>query len=171
MSYKDYLQKAKLAKISKNHTVYDICHSDTALAKGIDNTPSVQVIQNGTILTKNILDPIESYYNLIATISCMFRCLLLNKLLGGASTSQHMCSKAVDFIIHGIECKKIFNDIISGRIMLGKIPLKDIIDQCIFEQKGTSTFWIHISFDSKVRRKQFMTSLNSKYTIVTKEIL
>lgn len=174
MTYKEYLEHSKKVKISKNFTQYQICHSDKASILGIDNTPTPEIIQNATILIKNVLEPVVSYYKKPLSVSCMFRCKELNKASGGAATSQHLLGQACDFTIIGIDCKKIFNDIISGKITFGKTNLKDIIDQCIYEVRinkdKSKTIWLHISYSTKVRRKQFITSLNGKYITVTKEI-
>lgn len=170
MTYKEYLEHSKNVKISPNFTQYDVCHSDTALKLGIDNIPSPQIIQTATILCKNILEPIVVYYNKRLNVSCMYRGKDLNKRLKGAVTSQHLLGQACDFTITGINCKKIFNDIISGRICLPvnkkPIPLNQLVDQCIYENT-----WIHISYSNKVRRKEFLKLENGKYIKITKELL
>jgi len=174
MTYKEYLEHSKKIKISKNFTQYDICHSDTALSKGINNIPPVNVIQNATILAKNLLEAITGYYNKPLAISCIFRCEALNKLLGGAVASQHETGEACDFTISGIDCKNIFNDIISGKIKLGTIPISQILGQLIYEVKtkpdGSKAIWIHISNPTNLIKKEFLTSLNGHYTNITKEI-
>jgi len=139
----------------------DISRSATAVRLGINNTPSPQIIENAKLVMSKILAPIEAYYKKPVKINCMYRCPKLNKAIGGAATSQHLLGKAVDFTVQGITVKQVFNDIISGRIK----GLKDVLDQCI--EEGT---WLHISYDIKQHRKQFLVMRNGKYTPTTKEI-
>ena len=163
-----YLQNAAKNYISKHFTVKDVCYSDTALKRNLNNIPSLPVINNAKLLAGNILEAIVTFYSKNLNVHCIYRGPEVNKAVGGVSNSQHCFGQACDFTIDGIDTKKIFNDIISGRIKNsnGK-PLKDILDQCIFENNGA---WIHISFDKAKSRKQFMTALNGVYKSVYKEI-
>lgn len=170
-----YLQNAAKNYISKHFTVKDVCYSDTALKRSLNNIPTIPVINNSKLLAENILEAIVIFYSKNLNVHCMYRSDIVNKAVGGVvdkktgkSTSQHCFGQACDFTINGIDTKKIFNDIISGRIKNSKgKPLKDILDQCIFENNGA---WIHISFDKAKSRKQFMTALNGVYKSVYKEI-
>ena len=172
MSYnREFLQLASKNHISKHFTVKDVCYSDTALAKGISNIPTATVVINATLLAVNILEDIVNHYGKNLNVHCIYRSPGpngVNHAVGGVDNSQHCLGQACDFTIDGISTKQIFNDIISGKIKQtnGK-PIKDITDQCIYENNGA---WVHISFDQSKSRKQFMTALNGKYTSVFKEI-
>ena len=43
----------------KHFTIKELSHSDTALAKGIDNFPTAEAISNLTKLVDNVLDPLR----------------------------------------------------------------------------------------------------------------
>lgn len=43
----------------KYFTIKELSHSDTALAKGIDNFPTAEAISNLTKLVDNVLDPLR----------------------------------------------------------------------------------------------------------------
>jgi len=165
---REYLKNASKNYISKHFTVKDVCYSDTALAKKLDNIPSISIINNAKLLADNILESIVVYYSKMLNVHCMYRSLRVNESVGGVNTSQHCFGQACDFTIDSINSKKIFNDIISGRIKHNGVPIKNILDQCIFENNGA---WIHVSFDKNKSRKQFMTALNGTYKNVYKEIV
>jgi len=125
-----------------------------------------------------IKDPKTGYI-----FNSVYRNKELNKLVGGAvdeegnPTSQHSTGKkydggeAIDFTIlvdsKPIPQKEVFNDVISGRIKHKgtKKPIKDIIDQFIYE--GT---WNHASYSQKQRRRDFRVYKNGEYKVTTKEI-
>ena len=46
----------------KHFTIKELAHSDTALAKGIDNFPTAEAISNLTKLVDNVLDPLREKY-------------------------------------------------------------------------------------------------------------
>ena len=46
----------------KYFTIKELSHSDTAVARGIDNTPTGEVVHNLTELVENVLDPLREKY-------------------------------------------------------------------------------------------------------------
>jgi len=133
-------------KLSKYFTQDEFEQSETAARKGICNTMPEDVKINAALLCKNILDPIRIYYKKPLVITSGFRCKKLNKLIGGAATSQHCFGKAVDFMVPGVKLETIFNDIATG-----KIKINENFDQLIFEFGK----WIHVSRDTHPRKQKF----------------
>ena len=43
----------------KYFTIQELSHSDTAVARGIDNCPTAEAIHNLTKLVENVLDPLR----------------------------------------------------------------------------------------------------------------
>ena len=83
-------------QLTKNFTLEELVHSDTANAKGIDNTPTQEIIDNLKELAENVLQPIRDKWGKPLTVNSGYRCKELNKAVGGVSTSQHQKGKAAD---------------------------------------------------------------------------
>lgn len=151
--YQLYLINAKKVAITKNFTLFEVCNSDTALAKGIDNRPSQDVVKKSIALIKNVLQPVRDHFKAPLKVNCIYRCAELNKLVGGVSTSQHVKGEACDFVINGINLFEIFD----------WIKHNTSFDQLIYEKSGTSQ-WIHVSYISTSKnRKQSLKLVNGKY--------
>lgn len=132
-------------KISKYFTVEEFVASQTATRKGIDNTPTQEILD--TIKkTAAKLDVVRELLGHPVLISSGFRCPQLNKAIGGAKSSSHMTGYAVDFTCPGFGTPQQAFDAIR------KSPIR--FDQCIAE--GT---WCHISFDPRTRCE----CLNAKF--------
>ncbi len=143
-------------KLSKYFTEAEFEQSETAARKGINNDMSEDVKNNAILLCKNILDPIRLYYKKPLIITSGYRCKKLNTLIGGSSTSQHCFGKAADFIIPGVDLKRIFNDISKEKIVFG-----ENYDQLIFEFGK----WIHISRDLKPRKHRLLAHYINKAVV------
>lgn len=89
-------------KISKNFSLEEFTHSDTALRQGIDNAPGSEQIINLCALVHHVLQPLRDHYGQPVKISSGFRCPALNKAVGGVSRSQHMRGQAADIKIQGV---------------------------------------------------------------------
>ena len=60
-----------------------IIKSETAVRKGIDNTPNLKVISQLKSICRNILDPIRKHYGKPIRVTSGYRCVELNKAIGG----------------------------------------------------------------------------------------
>lgn len=82
--------------MGKYFTISELCKSDTAIEKGIDNTPSSEVVEKLNMLIDNVLDPLREWYGKPIYISSGYRCPELNKAVGGAPNSFHTMGWACD---------------------------------------------------------------------------
>ena len=103
-------------KLSKNFSLEELIKSDTANECGIKNSPNSLELKNLTNLTTKILQPIRDAFGKPIIISSGFRCVQLNKKVGGASNSDHLFGAAAD--IHTSsntyeDNKKLYDTIIS----------------------------------------------------------
>lgn len=134
----------------RHFTLDELCRSATATAKGIDNTPSPDTVDNLQALTDNILDPLREAWGGPVTVTSGYRSLTLNRAVGGAVSSQHMKGEAADITVGSRKDNmRLFNLIRSM-----KLPF----DQLIFE-KGDRTVgpdWVHVSFSKSRRRGQII---------------
>ena len=140
----------------KYFTIAELCKSNTATAKSIDNTPTAEVESNLKELIENVLDPIRDRYAAPMLINCGYRCPKLNKAVGGVATSQHLKGEAAD----------IANNSILQLKVLGMVKRNELdFDQLIIEKpdsKGIGA-WLHISYRKCNNRKQVLIFKNGKY--------
>ena len=68
----------------KYFTIKELSHSDTAVARGIDNTPTGEVVHNLTELVENVLDPLREKYGKPIRVSSGYRSAVLNRSVNGA---------------------------------------------------------------------------------------
>lgn len=124
-------------KISVHFDLDEATASDTAVRKGIDNTPSDTVLQNMRAAAAS-LELVRALLLVPVLINSWFRCLLLNRAIGSSDTSAHVEGWAIDFKAPAFGTPKVICEAII------KAGIK--FDQLIFE--GT---WVHISFDPRMR--------------------
>ena len=135
--------------------------SNTAKNNGINNMPGIddspstdEIIKNLNDLANNVIDPIlEIYPNLFITSG--YRCVELNKILGGSNTSQHIFGQAVDLKVPQLTTADLYNWIYSNITSY---------DQLIWEypEKGDGS-WVHVSFSSQNRKKTTLASSREEY--------
>ena len=140
----------------KYFTIEELCHSDTAKAKGIDNNIPEHLKQNLVDLCDNVLDIIREEYGDPIKINCGYRSQTLNKEVGGASTSDHLLGRAAD----------IANNAKLQQLILRMAKNKEFdFDQIIIEKPnaaGVGT-WIHIGYRQNANRHQTLIFKNDKY--------
>jgi uncharacterized protein YcbK (DUF882 family) len=138
-----------MTRLTTNFSLEEMIHSDTAVRKGIDNTPPADVL---TTLTHTAQEMEKVRAMLIAPISVSsgYRCPELNKLVGGQPSSQHCKGEAVDFTA------PIFGPPAQVMRKLAESSIK--YDQIILEFDR----WVHISFTATPRRQALI--INSKGT-------
>lgn len=131
----------------KHFTIDELCRSDTARSRGIDNTPTEEVRKNLTALVGNVLDPLREWYGKPIYVNSGYRCPALNKAVGGVASSQHLTGQAADIDT---------NDRSENRKLMRRIEESLDFDQLIWENGGE---WLHVSYraDGKNRRQVLRT--------------
>ena len=128
----------------KYFTIAELTRSTTAQLRGIDNTPSQQVIDNLTALVENVLDPLRQAWGAPIHVNSGYRCPALNKAVGGVPASQHMLGQAAD-ITAGSRAK---NQSLYRLLRQLQLP----VDQAINEHDFS---WLHVSYGPRHRRSYF----------------
>lgn len=123
---------------AKYFTLKELLASDTAKAKGIDNTPTWGIVQNLNGLAVNLLDPIRELYGKPIYINSGYRCPALNKAVGGVPTSEHMKGMAAD-----IDTRKGVAENLRLFELIKNSGLK--FTQLIDEKHGQ---WVHVSYNA-----------------------
>ncbi len=137
-------------KITENFSLEELCFSNTAQARGINNTPSAKEAVALTLLVINVLQPLRNVMGPIG-INSGFRCKTLNSLVGGVSNSQHVKGEAADIDING--------DLETGKKWFNWIKNNCEFDQLIWEHNRSSVYWIHVSYKFGANRKQVINNL------------
>ena len=137
-------------ELSKNFTLEELIHSNTAIKKGINNDPNELQVSNLKRLVIKVLQPTRDFLGVVLISASGFRCHLLNTLIGGASGSQHEKGEADDLKSSNGNNKSIF-DYIKDNLEF---------DQLIWEF-GTddNPAWVHVSIKEFGNRKQILKAI------------
>lgn len=131
--------------ISNYITLEEAYKSETAIRKGIDNKPNEEQIKAIKLLCKEVYDVLCKKFGLKIPFASFFRCVKLNKAIGGSSTSQHCEGEAVDLdldSVPNISNKELFDYIKSEESGI-------IFDQLIWEfGDDKNPAWVHVSYNS-----------------------
>lgn len=126
-------------RLSRHFTLEELIFSQTASRKGIDNTPSLEVVAHLTRLAY-CMEQVRALLGGPVRISSGYRSPALNSIVSKAKDSAHMSGYAADFVCPSFGSPlEIVKAIAASGINF---------DQCI--QEGT---WVHISFDPEMRRE------------------
>lgn len=82
--------------MGKYFTIKEMCKSNTAIARGIDNTPNEEVKANLEALIENVLDPLREAYGKPIYVNSGYRSPELNRAVGGVANSFHLQGYACD---------------------------------------------------------------------------
>lgn len=119
----------------KYFTIKELCKSNTAESKNIDNTPSDDIIINLTRLVDNVLDPLREWYNKPIYINSGYRCKELNKAVGGVSNSYHLKGMAADIDMGDKDDNQPLFEYIKDNLSFTELG---------WEGNGR---WIHVAYD------------------------
>ena len=133
----------------KYFTIEEMCASDTARRKGIDNTPNADARLRMQTLIEQLLDPIRAAWGGPITVNSGYRSPALNKAVGGVSNSQHMKGEAADITVGSVgDNKRLFDKIVELQ-KAGKIAFDQLIDESNYD-------WVHVSYRSGKNRNQIL---------------
>ena len=142
-------------KISKYVTTLEAIKSNTAARHGIDNTPSIEALDNMRNLGAKFFDPLRKRVKQAVYISSFYRSKALNTKLGGAKGSDHLTGEAIDIDMDiAIKSKLSNNDIfhiIRKEFRFYKLIAEYPVDGILK--------WVHVSYMKD-------DALNDKKTIL-----
>lgn len=122
-------------KLSPNFTVQEFLRSDLAARAGREIIADDRIAENLRRLCVEVIEPIRTHLgDRVITVFSGYRPDWLNKLAGGARTSEHMDGRAVDFIVQGFTPLQVSRAVLP---ILSRLP----INQLIFEFGQ----WTHVS--------------------------
>lgn len=134
-----------MTQLSAHFTLEELTHSDTAIARHIDNTPLPEHLHNLQTYTAPGLENVrEICGNIPVNVHDAYRNPTVNRIVGGTPTSAHPEGLAADIDVPGQTTLQTAR-LIAAAMKAGKIK----IDQLILERMPATT--VHVSFDPRAR--------------------
>lgn len=118
----------------KHFTLKEMCRSNVAEVRRIENKPDAIQEKALTALVDNVLDPLRERFGRPIIINSGFRSKDLNRAVGGAATSQHMKGEAADIYAGTKEGNRELFEIIRKYL-----PFDQLINENDYN-------WIHVSY-------------------------
>jgi hypothetical protein len=136
-------------KISNHITLAEATKSQTAIRKGIDNTPNESQIQSMKLVAEMCFEPLREWYGKAIGISSFFRSPALNRAVKGSPRSQHCKGQAIDIDAD------VFNNGITNRDIYQWLIANVDYDQIIWEYgDDNNPAWVHISYVGKGKNRK-----------------
>ena len=148
-------------KLSRNFSLHELTKSETAIRKGIDNTPDDVIISNLTTLCNMVLQKVRDCHGSVI-ITSAYRSSELNKAIGGSTTSDHCKGCAADFEVPGLDNKEL------ARWIIDNLTFKQLILE-FYEEGNPNSGWVHCSFEEGENNNQVLRAVkDGKKTVYLK---
>ena len=142
--------------IGKHFNLAELTHSQAAARKGLKNDPDAAALESLQLLVRNVLDPLRDALGRPIVVSSGYRAPLVNRAVGGASSSQHVLGQAADITVPGMHVTEVV-----ARIRALGLPFDQLIDEF-----GS---WVHVSHGPRNRRQTLRarrTTAGTKYEVI-----
>lgn len=146
--------------VTENFNYLELIHSNTAKARGIDNTPSDTIKNNLIEACTNLWQPVRDILGVAIKVNSGYRSPTLNKAIGGSSTSAHCYGYAIDFVAPQFGTATD----IAKKLKLELERQGLAWDQLILEYPSSPRAWIHLGWKNRAgqQRKQILTAVKNK---------
>ena len=150
--------------ISKHISDKEGVYSITAMRLGLDNKPGQFLLGNMEELAEQVFEPLREWVGGPIRINSFYRSKVLNKAIGGSTTSQHCKGQAID--IDDTNCKK------TNAEMYAWIKENLNFDQMIWEfGDDKNPNWVHISYVNEIDNrnrclKAYKEGGKTKYMVI-----
>jgi len=150
--------------ISKHVSYKEGVYSNTAIRRGIDNTPNDEQLNNMELVANEVFEPLRDWVDGPIKINSFFRSPDLNTAIGGSHKSQHCKGQAMDI-------DDVFNKATNAE-MYHFIKENLDFDQIIWEfGNDDNPDWVHVSYvsEEKNRRrclKAYREKGKTKYKVI-----
>lgn len=148
-------------QLTKNFSLHEMTKSETAMRRGLDNTPGPVEIENLRLLCEQVLQPLRDAYKRGVKVNSGFRHPDVNAAVGGSRTSDHCRGMAADIEIPGVpnaELAQYIADYFDFTQLILEFYTPGIPD----------SGWVHVSYDPKNLKKQVMTAMKENGKTVYK---
>ncbi len=120
----------------RHFTIEELCASETARRRGIDNTPGAEERDCMVALVEAVLDPLREAYGKPIAVGSGYRCPRLNEAVGGAAKSQHKKGQAADIV--GTPNTREENRRLFSLVKELGLPFDQLINEKNYQ-------WVHVS--------------------------
>lgn len=138
-------------KLSHNFTLAEFIKSETAIRRGINNTPPPSVVENLQRLVTNVLQPVRDKFGPLIVTSG-YRSRQLNVAIGGSATSDHVLGMAAD-----IEAPALDNKVLAQYIQ-NNFKFTQLILEFYTEGEPHSG-WVHVSYNKDNLKQEVLTAI------------
>jgi uncharacterized protein YcbK (DUF882 family) len=138
--------------LSANFTLNELTKSESALRKGLDNTPNESVVTSLKLLAENVLQPIRMHYNTSVKVNSGYRSPEVNSSVGGSKTSDHCKGQAADIEIAGIANGEL------AKYICDNLKYTQVILE-FYTQGVPDSGWVHVSYDPTNLKCQALTAI------------
>ena len=146
-----------MTQLTQHFQLDEFVFSETAVRRGIDNTPDADVLSN-LLMLANGLERVRAILGHPVHVSSGYRCPKLNTAIGGSKSSAHMHGLAADFT-----CPAFGSPYDICVALEHELSYIGAVDQLIYEGR-----WVHIGFSDNPRYEiltaHFDSSGNATYT-------
>lgn len=132
-----------MTQLSLHFSLAELTDSQTAVRRGIDNTPAPDIVGNLARVAA-VLERVRALVGGPIVVSSGYRSPAVNKAVGGSASSAHVHGLAADITSPILDPKRLAIVIRDGGIEF---------DQLIYE--GT---WVHIGLSAGAPRKEVLTA-------------
>ena len=151
-------------RLSAHFTLGEMCYSNKAANHKPKPRPNIPLKQN-IVALKNLcercLEPVRQQLGLPLQVNSGYRCPMVNTLVRGVPTSQHMKGEAADITIPRKHRPfSVITDEQAARLIFLYARQFANFDQLILEHNATA-WWVHIScrIDYRKNRHQIINDL------------
>lgn len=141
-----------MMKLTANFSLNELTQSETALRKGLDNTPNEEVIANLKLLAEKVLQPVREHYGKGVKVNSGYRSPDVNASVGGSKTSDHCKGQAADIEIPGIANADLA-EYIKANLQFTQLILE------FYTQGIPDSGWVHVSYDPANLKCQTLTAV------------
>ena len=148
-------------QLTENFSLAEMIKSETALRRGLDNTPGEEEINNLRTLCEQVLQPIRTAYARGVKVNSGFRHPDVNAAVGGSRTSDHCRGMAADIEIPGVanyDLAKYIEEYFEFTQLILEFYTPGVPD----------SGWVHVSYDPSNLKKQVLTAMRENGKTVYK---
>lgn len=145
--------------LSPHFSLAELTSSDTAVRRGIDNSPSAEAM-SALLRTATGLEGVRALLGVPVLVSSGYRSKALNELVGGQPASQHTKGEAADFTA------PLFGspEAIVTRLVKSALAFDQLILEFASSKSGG---WVHVSFTAQPRRQALVIDHNGTRLFTT----
>ena len=148
-------------QLTRNFSLAEMVKSETALRKGLDNTPGEAEIDNLRRLCEEVLQPVREHYGMGVKVNSGFRHPNVNAAVGGSTTSDHCKGMAADIEIPGVPNAEL------AQYIADNLTFRQVILE--FYTPGVpDSGWVHVAFNPADNKKQVLTAMKENGKTVYK---